>query len=75
MLRSSLTHRVSYGECICFELLEDPRVDHDPRRSEMFDSMMNFNGHVKAVSRALEQYKDAKPTAAAAEVPAPAGDA
>ena len=62
---------MSYGECICFELLE---VDHDPRRSEMFDSMINFNGHVKAVSRALEQYKDAdKP--AAAEAPAPSNDA
>jgi hypothetical protein len=42
-------------------------VVHDPRRREMFDSMINFNGHVKAVSRALEQYKDAgKPAAAEA---------
>jgi hypothetical protein len=46
-------------------------MDRDSRHSEMFDSMMNFNGHVKAVSRALEQYKDAsKPAAAAAEAPA-----
>jgi len=37
---------------------------------EMFDSMMNFNGHVKAVSRALEQYKDASKSTAAAEATA-----
>ena len=44
------------------------------RRREMFDSMMNFNGHVKAVSRALEQYKDAG-KAAAADSEAPTNDA
>ena len=38
--------------------------------------MLNFNGHVKAVSRALEQYKDAgKAGDAAAAATAPTQDA
>ena len=74
MSLSSLTRRESYGQCICFELLEGPNVVHDPRCREMFDSMMNFNGHVKAVSRALEQYKDAGKSAAA-DSEAPTNDA
>jgi len=40
---------------------------------ETFDSVMNFNGHIKAVSRALEQYRDkdaGKPEPAAAAVAA-----
>ena len=46
----------------------------DPRHSEVYDSLLDFNGHVKAVSQALERYKDAgKPgnTAAAASESAP----
>jgi peroxiredoxin Q/BCP len=39
------------------------------RYSEVFDSVINFNGHIKAVSRALEEYRKASkpaetPTAA-----------
>jgi peroxiredoxin Q/BCP len=55
--------------------LGGPPVDRDPRHSEVYDSLLDFNGHVKAVSQALERYKDAgKPgdTAAAASESAPA---
>ncbi|KAI0304373.1 peroxiredoxin Q [Multifurca ochricompacta] len=41
---------------------------------DVFDSVINFNGHIKAVTRALEEYRSqSKPAdaAAAAEVPAP----
>ena len=42
------------------------------RYSEVFDSVINFSGHVKAVSRALEEYKNtgkAADTAASSEAP------
>jgi hypothetical protein len=51
-------------------------ADRDPRRSDVFDSVVNFNGHVKAVSRALEQYKAAsKPGDTSASAEAPTTDA
>jgi len=47
-------------------------VDSQGIVRDVFDSVINFNGHIKAVSRALEEYKNAgepADTAAAAEVP------
>ena len=45
-------------------------------RSEVFDSVINFNGHIKAVSRALEDYKNTgKPVETAAPADAPTVDA
>jgi hypothetical protein len=42
----------------------------------VFDSVINFNGHIKAVSRALEQYKDAgKPGETVTDAPATTQDA
>jgi hypothetical protein len=43
------------------------------RRSDVFDSVINFNGHIKAISKALEDHKNdikAGGTPAAAEVQA-----
>jgi thioredoxin-dependent peroxiredoxin len=59
---------------VSFKCLEDPRVDRDHRCSETFDSVMNFNGHIKAVSRALEQYR-AKDAGQPAAAEAPTNDA
>jgi len=51
-------------------------IDSEGVVRDVFDSVINFNGHVKAVSRALEQYKAAsKPGDASATAEAPTTDA
>jgi thioredoxin-dependent peroxiredoxin len=44
---------------LSFPFLSNPWVNSDSWCSEVFDSVINFNGHIKAVSRALEEYRKA----------------
>ena len=56
MSLSSLTRKESYGACS----VSNPCLlgkNPDLRGSEVFDSVINFNGHIKAVTRALEEYR------------------